>query len=395
MMQLTRRRDRSGARVASAVPTSFLRPAAVRIPGLSAQRTAAFAGMHSQLAPLIQAKLAVGSANDQYEQEADRVAEQIVRMPESALTAPATLQSSAAVQRKCACGGTGDDECSCGIQRKAQPEESGGSHDAPQIVNQVLGSAGQPLGPDIRAYMEPRFGRDFSHVRVHTDSRAAESAGAVDALAYTVGQDIGFASGKYSSSSESGRRLLAHELAHVIQQDWSSRLASSGGVLQRQDAGTPPKQMPAPTPIAATPGSGGLCSEHPDESFYQNSPFFCRDTSGSGALHSGHTCYREIPTGSVCPPGKHICFTEGKCDEKESHIDSTAPSIRRDSQGFCDLSWFGGCSFEHLVLDVIPGLVTEAAQAQADAQEQCMKSCETLPWYAKGFCMSGCTPMPF
>jgi outer membrane protein OmpA-like peptidoglycan-associated protein len=229
--------------------------------------------MHSQLGPVIQAKLAVGSANDQYEQEADRVAEQIVNMPESDLTAPAALQSSAALQRKCACGGTGDDECSCGMQRKAQPEESGGSHHAPQIVDQVLGSAGQPLGPDIRAYMEPRFGRDFSHVRVHTDSRAAESAEAVNALAYTVGRNIVFAARQYSSSSESGRKLLAHELTHVIQQDGMKKIqrletpgSLAGAVLQTRSAATILQRSCGPTeigvPNACVGIDGDVVGEH-------------------------------------------------------------------------------------------------------------------------------------
>jgi hypothetical protein len=263
----------------------------------------------------------------------------------------------------------------------------------PTIVHKVLGSPGEPLGHEIRAYMEPRFRRDFSRVRIHTDSQAAESAGAVNALAYTVGRDIVFATGQYSSS-EPGRRLLAHELTHVIQQDgigtnqgWNLRPATAGGVLQRQNAGTPLTQTAAQTSGGSTPGSGGLCSAHPDESYYQTNPSFCRDTSGSGALHSGHTCYREIPTGSGCPPGTHICFTDGKCDEKESHIDSTAPSISRDSRGFCDLSWLGVCSLEHAILDVIPGLLAEGAQAQAN----CLQTCETQPWYLRGFCMEGCT----
>jgi hypothetical protein len=89
--------------------------------------------------------------------------------------------------------------------------------EAPPIVHEVLRSPGQPLDPVTRAHMEPRFGHDFSRTRVHADRRAAESARAVDALAYTVGQDIAFAAGQYSDSP-GGRKLLAHELAHVVQQ---------------------------------------------------------------------------------------------------------------------------------------------------------------------------------
>lgn len=95
---------------------------------------------------------------------------------------------------------------------------------APHAVHDVLGSAGAPLGADVRSFMEPRFGRDFSGVRVHTDAGAAASASAVRARAYTVGSDIAFAAGAYSPGTTAGRRLLAHELVHTVQQ--------SGGVAR-------------------------------------------------------------------------------------------------------------------------------------------------------------------
>ncbi len=88
----------------------------------------------------------------------------------------------------------------------------------PAAVHGVLRSPGQPLDTWVRAEMEPRFGRDFGHVRVHTDAPAAASARAVDALAYTAGSHIVFAAGQHAPQSPAGRRLLAHELAHVVQQ---------------------------------------------------------------------------------------------------------------------------------------------------------------------------------
>ena len=91
-------------------------------------------------------------------------------------------------------------------------------HDVPPIVRSVLNSSGQPLDPATRASMESRFGHDFSQVRVHTDAKAAESARAVDARAYTVGRDVVFGANKYAPASQNGRGLLAHELAHTIQQ---------------------------------------------------------------------------------------------------------------------------------------------------------------------------------
>lgn len=92
----------------------------------------------------------------------------------------------------------------------------------PQVVHDALRSSGQPLDAATRSFFEPRFGYDFSRVRLHTDSRAAESAQAVNALAYTVGNDVVFGGGHYSPGSSAGNRLLAHELTHVVQQNGSN-----------------------------------------------------------------------------------------------------------------------------------------------------------------------------
>jgi hypothetical protein len=128
----------------------------------------------------------------------------------------------ALLQRKCACGGIPgvEGECSeCQKKKLQRKPQSGGAVPAvPSIVHDVLRSPGQSLDPEARALLEPRFGHDFSRVRVHIDARAAESARAVDALAYTVGRDVVFGSGQYSPGTGEGRRLLAHELTHVVQQ---------------------------------------------------------------------------------------------------------------------------------------------------------------------------------
>jgi hypothetical protein len=106
-------------------------------------------------------------------------------------------------------------------------------------VNDVLRSPGQPLDARARAALEPRFGHDFSRVRVHTDARAAESARSIDALAYTVGRDIVFKAGQYAPGTTEGQRLLAHELTHVIQQAGSTAsgaltLGQAGDALERE-----------------------------------------------------------------------------------------------------------------------------------------------------------------
>jgi hypothetical protein len=103
------------------------------------------------------------------------------------------------------------------LMRESTGDPAAGAF-VPPIVHEVLRSPGQPLDPAARVCLEPRFGHDFSRVRVHTDARAAESARAVNALAYTVGKDVVFGAGQYAPQMTAGRRLLAHELAHVVQQ---------------------------------------------------------------------------------------------------------------------------------------------------------------------------------
>lgn len=123
------------------------------------------------------------------------------------------------------------------------------SQDVPPIVHEVLRSSGQPLDASTRAFMEPRFGHDFSRVRVHTDARAAESAREVNALAYTVGRDVVFGKGQYALATGAGKQLLAHELVHTIQQDGVNDAPDMR--LQRNGDKAPeiPSVPGAPTPI--------------------------------------------------------------------------------------------------------------------------------------------------
>src|SRR5712692_11999806 len=102
------------------------------------------------------------------------------------------------------------------LQRAAV--NSAPTHGVPPMVHDVLRSPGQSLDASARAFMEPRFGYDFSGVRVHADDRAAASARAVNALAYTVGREVVFGAGQYTPGTIAGKRLLAHELTHVVQQ---------------------------------------------------------------------------------------------------------------------------------------------------------------------------------
>lgn len=149
------------------------------------------------------------------------------RQPKSQIVPPQSQSHSnwGVLQRKCAACGNhtlGSGECKAckkkgsEIQRKAA--NGAEMNEAPPLVHEVLRSPGQPLEAGTRAFFEPRFGHDFSRVRVHVDGAAANAARAVQARAYTIGRDIVFGSGEYASTTAEGKRLLAHELTHVVQQ---------------------------------------------------------------------------------------------------------------------------------------------------------------------------------
>lgn len=149
------------------------------------------------------------------------------------------------LRRKCACGSTGASSASSGecaeckkkktLQRSAAGNAGPGV--APPIVHQVLRSPGQPLDAATRGFFEPRFAHDFSKVRIHADAQAAESAQSVNALAYAVGNNLVFNTGRFSPSTDAGRRLMAHELAHVVQQ--RGRGPAHGEVLRIGEPGDP------------------------------------------------------------------------------------------------------------------------------------------------------------
>lgn len=159
-----------------------------------------------------QPKLAINQPNDQDEQAADRVAAQVMRMAEPRLHH----------QRVHTAVVNGE-----GLHTKPTLQKASRMGDvraaAPPIVHEVLGSQGMaaahPLDAATRGLMEARFGHDFSRVRVHTNGKAAESAQAVNAHAYTVGHQIVFAANRYAPATAAGRHLLAHELTHVLQQE--------------------------------------------------------------------------------------------------------------------------------------------------------------------------------
>lgn len=188
----------------------------------------------------IQMKLAINKPGDEYEQEADRVAEQVMR-----------IQDGRVVQRKCL-------KCHEDDEELLRTEEVTGpvlgtsiSPEVTPIVQKALESPGQPLDQETRALMEPRFGHNFKKVRVHTDKQATESTRAVNALAYTVGWDVVFGAEQYRPRLTAGQRLLAHELTHVVQ-------------------GTDPSQRPAK--VMNTASTKPFIARKPDQPKTEDQP---------------------------------------------------------------------------------------------------------------------------
>jgi len=199
---------------------------------------------HSCRAP-VQAKLKIGQPGDRYEQEADRVADEVMRMPEPRLqrqVEPEEDEEEEVLQPKPLAS-----EITPLVQRQADLDEEEeeeeevlqgkrGSGHTGQIdqglhrhINAVRASGGPPLPGPVRRFFEPRLGRDLSRVRFHTDARAAQSAEAVKARAYTVGGHVVFGAGQYAPRTDTGRRLLAHELAHVAQHSGDSHTVRCWG----------------------------------------------------------------------------------------------------------------------------------------------------------------------
>ncbi|MFL6332512.1 MAG: DUF4157 domain-containing protein [Pyrinomonadaceae bacterium] len=190
--------------------------------------------LSGERAPL-RPKLTVSAPGDAYEQEADRVSEQVMRMPKPRLQLTPTRGGACP---ECQAGKSGHGHERLQMTHVGPGVE--GSSAAPSSIHEVLRSAGRPLDAAARTFMEPRFGHDFSRVRIHIDAEAAQSAGQLNASAYTVGDHIVFAEGRFAPSTPEGDRLLAHELTHVLQQN--------GGMMAIQRGPgdkSPPTSSPA------------------------------------------------------------------------------------------------------------------------------------------------------
>jgi hypothetical protein len=269
-------------------------------------------GHSSSSRTILQPKLKIHTGYDRHEQEADRAAEQVLRGTEPRSFTPKTGGAAVGVQRECHCGGTCA-ECKAGqsggehqhMQLSPAASSGAGVH-APPVVNRVLNSPGRPLDPQTRAFMEPRFGFDFSNVRLHSGEEAERSARDVNALAYTVGPNIVFAKGQYQPAEQSGRRLLAHELAHVVQQ------SSSPARLQRQ--------QPPPAPPPKKKDEAPACTFSIRYVKDKDIPCDTLFEQQKGKKPPGKMCGRAVQynvesvsaNGPKCPPLKGLKFTETK-----------------------------------------------------------------------------------
>ena len=152
-------------------------------------------------------KLKIGAPDNNYEREADRVTDQVMHPKGTSFGArmPATAEE--------------DEQAVDNLQAKTVPGRPAGLHYGNHNRIQSLRGGGQPLSPSTRSFFEPRFGRDLSDVRIHDNHQAADTAKSIGALAFTTGNDIVFGAGQFAPETISGKRLLAHELTHVLQQN--------------------------------------------------------------------------------------------------------------------------------------------------------------------------------
>jgi hypothetical protein len=185
----------------------------------------------TRIPPRVQPQFKIGPVDDPLEREADRMADAVMA---GDFAGAASGDDDPTVRRAC-CSGCGEGACDEDmVRRKPALAQAAPQVSAPALAHAgkavaALASGGAPLPAPLRSYFEPRFNQDFSHVRLHTGSVAAQAAAAIGARAYTLGSGIAFAAGEYAPATAAGVRLLAHELAHVAQQ--------SPGVIRRQVSG--------------------------------------------------------------------------------------------------------------------------------------------------------------
>ena len=293
----------------------------------------------------LQAKLKIGQPGDRYEQEADRIADQVISMPDPKLQRqPENEEEEETLQTK-----PSADQITPLVQKQEDiPEEeqqtAQAKGDGPATTSYSIESAinsirhsGKPLPVSTRAFLEPRFGADFSGVRVHSDSKANHLARSINAKAFTVGQDVVFGSGQYSPGSRTGRSLLAHEMTHVVQQSSAKIKGNSSSVIRRELARTQTYITNIYVDLSTQDVSwvysdGTRSASH----LTSTGAGICRNDRS--VCHSGNT------PGTACTPvGGPFPVTGNRSPHRYVHfIDFGRPSI-----GFHYYSKVDGCPWSH------------------------------------------------
>lgn len=282
---------------------------------------------------VIQTKLKINKPGDIYEQEADRVADAVLQMKckspeceeEIRPVRISSIQLSPLIQKQ---GEIEEEEEEEMLQMK---QTSGGTERDENVTQQILQQkgSGRPLEPDVRECMEARFGYDFGNVRVHADAYADKVSRQLGAEAFTVGRDVYFGAGKYSPVSTRGKRLLGHELTHIVQQGvqphkiFISHISSNPAPMIQREA--------APRTITD----------------FESDEHYCKDTTFGGLLHSG-VCFRQV-VGS-CNRGRHVCIDSTTGEVTDDHYDEFSPVERREPNGECN--YHGACAYSHIVTEV-------------------------------------------
>lgn len=202
---------------------------------------------------IIRPKLKIGAPNDKYEQEADRVADQVMNMSEPIKSSlPGT---SSQLDRTISPKSISPLKCNTCLENKnlIQKKENETTEVFPATDSNIqsIEGSGKPLSRSERSFFESRFGEDFSDVRIHNDSRATSITRSINARAFTLGQNVVFGTGEYSLDSATGKKLLAHELTHVVQQrdtkkDSSVEDLTQKAIIQRQEIDVDSLQQQVP-----------------------------------------------------------------------------------------------------------------------------------------------------
>jgi hypothetical protein len=263
----------------------------------------------------LQAKLTIGASDDPLEREADRIADQVL----AAGADPTLGHMPPRIQRSAVSATEGMDA-------------------APVSVDRVLASSGRLLEPALKQDMEERFGHDFSRVRVHSGAEAEKSARDVNAHAYTVGHNIVFASGQFAPGTQEGRQLIAHELAHVVQQGGSEANHNTYSIIDEHHVAEREAELAAQ---AVTNGKGAhIAIRSPAPKLYRHKDDIVAYSGGqSSALNiiqagqliysapavSGHPGHGENePSEGPIPAGKYVI-----------HPNIVQPRVERSQAGTC------------------------------------------------------------